>query len=134
MNEEKINLRPKVFISYSRGTEQHEDRVLKLARELVENGIDVKIDKWDIQPGQNLHKFMEEMVNNNDINKVLVICNKLYADKANDRKGGVGIETDIIKLQKYMVILRIQNSSLLCLRKMRMEMLIYLHILNLTIT
>jgi hypothetical protein len=101
MNEEKINLSPKVFISYSRGTEQYDDRVLKLAGELVENGIDVKIDKWDIQPGQNLHKFMEEMVNNNDINKVLVICNKLYADKANDRKGGVGIETDIIAPKVY---------------------------------
>jgi hypothetical protein len=101
MNEEKINLSPKVFISYSHGTEQHEDRVLKLARELVENGIDVKIDKWDIRPGQNLHKFMEEMVNNNDINKVLVVCDKLYADKANDRKGGVGIETDIITPEVY---------------------------------
>jgi hypothetical protein len=38
-----------------------------------------------------LHKFMEEMVNNEEINKVLVICDK-SRDKANNRKGDVGTE------------------------------------------
>ncbi|GHT22401.1 hypothetical protein AGMMS49953_01160 [Endomicrobiia bacterium] len=68
---------------------------------MYEIGIDVKIDKWDLKPGQNLHKFMEEVVNNKEINKVLVICDKSYMNKANNREGGVGTETDIITPEIY---------------------------------
>jgi hypothetical protein len=101
VTKEEVNLNSRVFISYSQSSEQHVDRVLKLAEELVQNGIDVKIDEWDLKPGQNLHKFMEEMVNNKEINKVLVICDKSYMDKANNREGGVGTETDIITPEVY---------------------------------
>jgi hypothetical protein len=101
MTKEEINLNSRVFISYSHSSEQHVNRVLKLAEELVQNGIDVKIDKWDLKSGQDLHKFMEEMVNNKEINKVLVICDKSYMDKSNNRKGGVGTETGIITPEIY---------------------------------
>ena len=42
---------PKVFISYSWTTPEHEQRVLDIATELVESGIDTILDKWDLKEG-----------------------------------------------------------------------------------
>ena len=53
---------PKVFISYSWTSPGHEERVLQLAMELCENGVDVVIDKWNLKEGHDSHAFMERMV------------------------------------------------------------------------
>lgn len=87
---------PVVFISYCWTSDEHITRVMELAKRLVSDGIDVKIDKWDLKPGQDKYDFMELMVKDESINKVLIISDKKYAEKANDRKGGVGAETQII--------------------------------------
>jgi hypothetical protein len=39
---------PKAFISYSRTNAEHIKWVVELAEELVENGIDVVLDKWHL--------------------------------------------------------------------------------------
>lgn len=91
----------KLFISYSWTNQDHEDWVLNLAKELVENGVHVIIDKWDLKEGQDAYAFMEKMVNDSDINKVLIISDKKYTDKANGRDGGVGTETQIISAEVY---------------------------------
>jgi hypothetical protein len=44
---------------------------------------------------------MERMVNDETIKKVIIICDKTYMEKANRRKGGVGIETQIISKKVY---------------------------------
>lgn len=44
---------------------------------------------------------MEQCVNNPDNTKVLIVCDKKYADKANSRTGGVGDETVIISGEVY---------------------------------
>ena len=44
---------------------------------------------------------MEQCVNDPDVTKVLIICDKKYADKANSRTGGVGDETVIISGEVY---------------------------------
>ena len=44
---------PKVFISYSWTTPEHEQRVLDIATELVESGIDAILDKWDLKEGDD---------------------------------------------------------------------------------
>ena len=95
---------PKLFISYCWTNQEHESWVLNLATELVENGVDVIIDKWNLREGQDSYKFMEQMVNNKDIKKVLLICNKKYAERANNRDGGVGTETQIMKLSKLIAV------------------------------
>lgn len=92
---------PKVFISYSWSTPQHEQWVLSLAERLSIDGIVVVIDKWDLKEGQDKHAFMEQMVNNAEIKKVLVICDRLYQEKADNRKGGVGTETQLISKEVY---------------------------------
>ncbi|WP_440960843.1 SEFIR domain-containing protein [Paenibacillus nitricinens] len=92
---------PKVFISYSWTTLVHEEWVLSLASRLRENGVDVVLDKWDLKEGHDVYAFMESMVNSPDIGKVLVICDKGYEEKANDRRGGAGTETQIISAEIY---------------------------------
>lgn len=91
---------PKVFISYSWSTPTHERWVLDLAEELIESGINVILDKWDLKPGQDSIDFMEQMVKDPSIDKVLIISDKGYAEKADNRSGGVGTETQIIS-KKY---------------------------------
>ena len=92
------NKSPLVFISYSWS---NSDRVLELAKRLMSNGVNVLFDKWDLKVGQDKYVFMEQAVNNPEVDKVLMICDKSYADKANNRSGGVGDETVIISSKIY---------------------------------
>lgn len=92
---------PKVFISYSWHPKENQIRVQQLAERLSSDGVHVIIDIWDLQDGQDKNKFMEQMVANPEVKKVLLICNKEYAQKANDRKGGVGIESTIVSEEIY---------------------------------
>ncbi len=92
---------PKLFISYSWSNPEHEEWVLQLAEELVENGIDVKLDKWDLKEGHDAYVFMESMVTDKNIQKVIVVCDKIYAEKADKRSGGVGTEAQIISQKVY---------------------------------
>lgn len=95
------NKPPKAFISYSWSNPQHESWVLMLAERLMRDGVEVIIDKWSVKPGQDLNHFMESMVTSPDIDRVLIVCDKKYASKADDRKGGVGTETQIISPKIY---------------------------------
>lgn len=92
---------PKLFISYSWTSPEHEEWVLQLANELVENGVDVTLDKWNLKEGNDAYAFMEKMVSDQTIKKVLIICDEKYSEKANERSGGVGTETQIITSEIY---------------------------------
>lgn len=92
---------PKVFISYSWSSDE---LVLDLAKRLVAHGVDVVLDKWDLKEGNDKYEFMERCVNDSEITKVLIICDKIYAQKANDRTGGVG---DRLRCPAITVIIRI---------------------------
>lgn len=89
---------PKIFISYSWSSDA---LVLELAQRLVSQGVDVVLDKWDLKEGQDKYAFMERCVNDSEITKVLIICDKAYAQKADGRTGGVGDETVIISSEIY---------------------------------
>lgn len=67
----------------------------------MHDGIYVVLDKWKLKEGQDKYAFMERCVNDPEISKVLIICDKAYADKANRRDGGVGNETEIISGEVY---------------------------------
>ena len=73
----------------------------QLAERLSSDGVHVIIDIWDLQDGQDKNKFMEQMVANPEVKKVLLICTKEYSEKANARKGGVGIESTIVSEEIY---------------------------------
>ena len=92
---------PTVFISYAWSTEEHEKKVFELAERLISDGISVIWDKWDLKEGQDKYAFMEKCVVDTGIKRVLLVCDKVYAAKANQRKGGVGDETTIISSEVY---------------------------------
>lgn len=96
-----IDNHPKVFISYCRQPEENLIRAQQLADRLTQNGVYVVIDLWDLKDGQDKNEYMEKMVTDPSVDKVLLICNKQYVEKANKRKGGVGIESTIISSELY---------------------------------
>ena len=97
-------MKPKVFLSYSWSSQEHENWVLNLANELVESAIDVIFDKWDLKEGHEANAFMEKMVTDADIKKVIIVCDKIYAEKSNKRKGGAGTEAQIISSELYQKV------------------------------
>jgi len=101
MGEEEEEENPKAFISYSWGSQEHEEWVIDLAEKLVENGVDVTFDKWDLSEGDEAVNFMERMVKDPEIEKVIIISDKDYTKKADNREGGVGKETQIISKKIY---------------------------------
>lgn len=92
---------PKVFISYSWSNPKHEEFVLNLAERLMADGVHVLLDKWDLKEGHDKYNFMEKMVTDPDVAKVLIISDAIYAKKADSRAGGVGTESQIISNEVY---------------------------------
>lgn len=92
---------PKLFISYSWTSQDHEAWVIQLATYLEESGIHVILDKWDLKEGHDAHAFMEQMISDPEVKKVALICDKTYVEKANGRSGGVGTEAQIISAEIY---------------------------------
>ena len=92
---------PKTFISYSWSSPAHEKWVEKLATELRDSGVDVILDKWDLKKGHDAIAFMEKMVTDDEVKKVILVCDKEYVEKANKRKGGVGTEAQIVSPKIY---------------------------------
>lgn len=88
---------PKVFISYAWGSDEYQQRVLDLCTRLYsECGIEVLIDKWSMEAGNDTYDFMERSVKDPSVNYVIMLLDKNYAEKADNRQGGVGTETQII--------------------------------------
>ncbi len=100
MQKKKIE-NPKVFISYAWSTKQYEEKVIEFASRLMGDGIEVLLDKWSIDPGADTVNYMERCVKDGTVNYVLMLLDEKYAEKADDRKGGVGIETQIISGEVY---------------------------------
>jgi len=105
---------PQVFISYAWSNEEHKQWVLDLATRLRGDGVDVQLDRWHLQKGDDANHFMERAVSDENIKHVLIIMDRLYKEKADDRVGGAGKETTVIaeavyskvKQAKFVPILR----------------------------
>lgn len=88
--------KPKVFISYAWSSEECRQKVLSFADQLINDGVDVLLDRY-LAPGA----FMESSVNDESVTNVLILMDKVYTEKANKRQGGVGTETQIISPELY---------------------------------
>jgi hypothetical protein len=108
---------PSVFISYAWESEELKKWVLELAKHLRSNGINVTLDQWHLGLGDNRFQFMEQSVTRSEF--VLVICTPIYAEKSEERSGGVGYESNIITSriaekvgkQKFIPVLRLGDWS-----------------------
>lgn len=92
---------PKVFISYSWSSPAHQALVQSWAERLLADGIEVVLDIFDLKEGHDKYAFMERMVTDESVTHVMVICDKIYSDKADAREAGVGTESQIISKEVY---------------------------------
>jgi len=107
--------RPSVFISYAWESEELKRWVLEFAKDLRSQGVDVTLDRWNLGLGDNRFQFMEKSVTRAEF--VLVICTPTYAERSEERSGGVGYESNIITSriaekagkQKFIPVLRSGN-------------------------
>ena len=93
--------KPKIFISYAWGNIEYQRRVLAFATDLINDGFDVILDKWDLSEGHDTYAFMEKCATDKSITNVLMLLDPVYAEKADGRLGGVGTETQIISSEVY---------------------------------
>ena len=63
---------PQAFLSYTRGSDSHEDWVFNLATRLREDGVRIILDQWDLALGSDQCSFMERSIEQSDF--VIVIC------------------------------------------------------------
>lgn len=92
---------PKIFISYAWTSNEYQRKVLSFASRLVKDGIDVKLDKWELKAGNNLHAFMENIDHDKTLDRILILINQEYVNKADLKQGGVGVETQIMSPEVY---------------------------------
>ena len=89
--------------------------MLQLATRLRSSGVNVILDRWDLDLGQDVAAFMENGLSKSQ--RVLCICSEDYVDKTNKIKGGVGYEKKIITaeimadLNRNWVVPIIRNNS-----------------------
>src|SRR5690606_23141434 len=103
---------PKTFISYAWESDEAKAWTKLLATRLRGDGVDAKIDQWEVVPGDQMPHFMEKSVRDNDY--VLIICTPKYKVKSDGRQGGDGYEGDIMTAEvlqtsnhrKFIPILR----------------------------
>src|SRR5882672_10517322 len=95
------NKSPKVFISYCWSTPEHEARILEWANRLVGDGVDAILDKWHSSGEQDKGAFMEKMVADSQVTKVLTFTDRLYSEKTNVRRESVETESQIIPQEVY---------------------------------
>lgn len=87
---------PTALVSYAWTTDAHVAWVQNdLAGRLrAEGGVRVRLDDWDVHPGQSLTAFMEQAIRESDF--VLAVCEPAYRAKTDDRSGGVGYEARLL--------------------------------------
>ena len=88
-----VTMQPKIFISYAWVSENHKTWVNNLADELIKHNMTVIIDR-NLLPGQEITKFMEMGIKDADV--ILLVCSKVFTQKANKREGGAGYETMVL--------------------------------------
>ncbi|MDB5345372.1 MAG: hypothetical protein JWP89_3749 [Schlesneria sp.] len=103
----------RVFISYSGTSDSHKEWVAELGKFLRQNGIDARLDQWHLRNGMDLPQWMtNELV---QAQRVVIISDSRYRDRADGRNGGVGWETmliqgDMMQLpqdsRKYLLVVR----------------------------
>lgn len=103
-------MKPRAFVSYSWSSPGHQARIRLWAEQLVNDGVDIVLDVWDLKEGDDKYAFMEKMVTDESVTHVLVFSDSEYAAKADARKAGVGTESQIISREVYS---KVQQSKFL---------------------
>ncbi|NOU47677.1 MAG: toll/interleukin-1 receptor domain-containing protein [Bacteroidales bacterium] len=109
--------RPKVFISYSYDSKEHEEWVKNFTDKLrTEFGIDATIDKYQLKKTSNLNQIMVDGFEQSDY--VIIVATRNYAKKAQIFESGVAFETKLatiinrdIDLKNKLIFIKREVSS-----------------------
>lgn len=85
----------RVFISHTSSTPEQQEWVKQLALYLIDRGIQARLDKFHLRHGMDLPQWMCNELSL--AQKVIIICDENYKQKADGRLGGVGWETMVIQ-------------------------------------
>jgi hypothetical protein len=121
-NRKAIAGKPKrsvrVFISHTSSSPEAVEWVKELALFLIDNGIQARLDRFHLRRGMDLPQWMcNELAM---AQKVIIVCDETYKQKADGRLGGVGWETMIIQgdvanlppdSTKYQVVVRAEKTD-----------------------
>lgn len=108
---------PKAFLSYSWDDNSHKAWVRQLAEQLRQDGIETTLDQWHAAPGDQLPRFMEQAVRENDF--VLMICTPKFKARYDERDGGTGFEGD--RIQSEVLVKRNHRKFIPILRRGKWE-------------
>jgi hypothetical protein len=86
---------PRVFISYTKTNKEHAEWVQKLAEYLLANGVEARLDVWDLSPGMDVAQWMTNELDMAE--RALLISNEEYARRADRLHGGVGWEIRLVQ-------------------------------------
>jgi hypothetical protein len=75
---------PKVLISYSHDSPEHEEHVLELSKRLRADGVDCMIDQYVLVPEEGWTLWMERQIRNSKF--VLMICTETYHQRVVDEE------------------------------------------------
>jgi SEFIR domain len=95
---------PRVFISYSHDSDEHNNRVLGLADRLRADGVDAMVDQFVQAPEQGWPAWCEEQIDKADF--VLMVCTETFlrrvkGDEERGKGHGVLWEARLIRQQLY---------------------------------
>lgn len=108
----------RVFISHTSDTPDQQEWVKQLALYLIDRGIQARLDKFHLRRGMDLSQWMCNEISL--AQKVIIVCDENYKQKAEGRLGGVGWETMIIQgdianlppdSTKYQIIVRAEDMK-----------------------
>jgi hypothetical protein len=94
--------KPKVFISYSWDSPEHQQWVISLADFINNKGGEAIIDRTHLRYGGHIKTFMLKSIL--EVDKVLIILTPKYKQKADSQLGGAGYEYNIINDELFNII------------------------------
>jgi hypothetical protein len=97
--QQQIEAKPvRVFISYAWESDEYRTLVKRFAKRLIADGIDVRLDAWDVS-GRTIPEFMSS--ENRNAEKILIVCSpeyrrKVHAMEDGERVSGAGYESMLV--------------------------------------
>jgi len=81
---------------------------------MISDGVDVILDVWDLNEGDDMYVFMERMVTDETVTHVLIFSDSEYSARADGRKAGVGTESQIISCEVYSKVRQSKFIPIVC--------------------
>jgi hypothetical protein len=99
----------RVFLSYAWESDEHRLWVKQLAVRLRHDGVDARLDDWDLPKNGNIPEFMNREVREADW--VLVVCSPGYQQRVRDTEDGKRVSGDGWEIRLLSSNIFVNNSN-----------------------